>query len=252
MKKYLFICLLMAACNQPEPCPPFCQNPRPTALKTALPSATQTPGPTLTATPTPVFQGTPMPVPEKATEGKAVMRFDLTGFNPSPPLDYYAAAYLLWEELLACKKPEKPALELSIRGLSQEPCLKSPCGPDALGIVARYSANIKYDGTGIPEHDMCGEGINYSRRLPIGSSPIFDVVVSWGPGFVRVEGPTGASWTAAQGADSPGFGVFVEGIVCPPRGIGWAREPWSLQTHGGNASLKAWQALAQGAVGACP
>lgn len=236
----------------------------PTATATppaqATPIATVAPGQaTATARPTiaPTVSPTPANVqPFLAASGRAVVRFDLSHFIPAPmaadgtQLDTYAGGYLL--QAPASAHPTTSAMELQIGGVGPALCLSAPCGPTALGLVVRWSSDIAYDGTpGLPESRMCGEGINKGRRLPIGPGPIVDVVVEWGPGFVRVTTPTGASWTAHQGAAAPGFGVFVAGLANPPKGIGWARAPWTLQDHGGSAQLMDWSGQ-PGPIGTCP
>lgn len=222
---------LVVGCQLPAPCPACYPTPRPTA------------------TPAPVPTAVPPVLPYQSTSGRAVVRLDLTRFRPAPPLDYYAIGTLLW--LPATRSPTTPALELSVRGLSAELCQRSPCGASSLGIVARWSANIAHDGNEPDEHRHCGAGVGFSRRLPVGPGPLVDIVVEWGPGFVRVSAG-GSSWTSTQGAAGPGFGVVAIGVPNPPRGIGWSRSPWELQAHGGRARLVDWSGTPGGSVEACP
>jgi hypothetical protein len=151
-------------------------------------------------------------------------------------------------------KPDTPALELSIRGTSDEHCLTAPCTNTALGLVARWSCNIRHDAGEPDEHKHVGEGINYRNRIPIGPGPITTVYVEWGPDGRRVTVSTNyGSWTAKRGVKSPGFGVFVAGIANAPKGIGWAREPWSIQRNGGAARLVSWKARDPlGILSTCP
>jgi len=233
---------LLFAATVGTPCKPL---PYPTPRPTLPPRTTPTVIPT---------HGIPTPIPPpvevtQATEGKAVFTVDITSLTlPAPgatgQLDYFAFATLMWD------KDDKttPALELSVRGTKNELCSAKPC-VDKLGIVARFSGDIKADGKQPDEHLHCGEGVNYSRRLPI-PSRLFDVAVSWGPWGVSVESG-GQSYLLKKGAPRVGFGeVFF--ALPEPRGIGWARSPWLLQLNGGSAALKSWQTLERGALAGCP
>jgi hypothetical protein len=223
----------------------------------------QIPTPVPVATPTPkteVPTPTPLPAePFQATSGRAVLEIDLTDFQPAPmdvgtglQLDYYAAATLLWTDPpVSTSNPDTPALELSIRGTSPDLCVRAPCGPRALGLVARWSANVRHDGVVPDEHAHCGQGIVYSQRLPLGAGPVVRVVVAWRPGQVSVSTGHG-TWTTSKGAAGPGFGRVYTPLP-RDRGIGWARQPWVLQRHGGTARLLSWEADAENPpLGACP
>ena len=173
------------------------------------------------------------------TRGRAVVRIDLTRFTPAPPLDKYAAATLLWEQPPPWpQKPNTPALELQIAGLGPEQCdvPGGRCPGNSLGLVVRWSASIAAYDPNRPTQAPCGEGINARNWLPIGPSKVFDVLVEWGPGFVRATTPTGASWQAKVGAAAPGFGLFYAGVP-GSKGIGWERPAWTLQPYGGAAAL---------------
>lgn len=231
--------VLLQACIPPQwPCP-GCPTPAATATatRTATPEATRTPRPV---------------EPFQATEGAATFELDLTGFTPRPDgLDYYAAATLLWTNPPTGRDlPTTPALELSIRGTSTERCLASPCGPSSLGLVARWSANVRHDSQTPEERDHCGRGIGYSQRLPIGPGQLVSGRVEWRAGQVRVSTPLG-SWATTKGASAPGFGLVFMPL---PRsgGIGWARSPWTLQEWGGRVRLVEWQGVSGTGVGMCP
>lgn len=246
MKKIILALLLplLSACPQPIPCPPLCLTPPPGPV-TVTPSPVVAESATATPTPRPP---TPVPPPEvsQATEGRAVIEVDLTDFRPAPPLDYYALATFMWDPA----DRQAPALELSVRGLSPEPCVATPCGPSSLGLVVRESGDILHDGQTPDEHAHCGQGVNYSRRLPIMNPSVFRVTVEWGPWGWRVVAP-GGEVTLQKGAPRVGLGAVFFPLPTD-RGIGWARHPWTLQHHGGSARLVSWQTLTEGTLSACP
>jgi len=247
MKKYLTFALLLAACTHPIPCPPFCAPP-PTTPTPASATPTATPAPTApSSTPTPRAEPSPPPVEvRQLTSGRAVVQLDLRGFVPPAGQDYFALATLLWR----AEDKHAPALELSVRGTEAAPCLALPCGPSRLGLVARFSGDIASDHAQPDERLMCGEGIKYSARLPIGSNPLVDVALEWSPSGVLVTTPTGASRLLKQGSPRVGFGAFFAPVPSPPKGIGWAYGPALVS---GRASLLSWEAVGeQGAIQNCP
>ena len=246
----LLLPLLLTACPPPPiPCPPNC--PPPASATPTNPPTAPTPRPT--ATPSPTVRPTAVPPVQvqQLTRGRAVVEVDLRGFVARPDLDKYAAATLLWEASpIWPKKPSSPALELQIAGIGPELCAgPGRCGKTSLGLVVRWSANLSAYKQ---DPDPCGIGINAGARLPIGNDPLFDLVVEWSPGLVKVTTPTGASWSASVAVSGPGFGVFVPGVPNPRTGIGWERSDWILQEHGGSAYLLEWNGdLAVPSVAPC-
>jgi len=180
------------------------------------------------------------------TSGRAVVRLDLRGFAPPAGQDYFALATLMWDPA----DKHAPALELSVRGTEGAPCLALPCGASRLGLVARFSGDIAADHLQADERLMCGEGIKYSARLPIGSNPLVDVAVEWDASGVLVTTPTGAFRRLKQGTLRVGFGAFFVPAPAPPRGIGWAYGPALVSAR---AALLIWEAVGeQPELGACP
>jgi len=181
MKPILLLCLFLAtiaATCQPIPRP----TPGPTK-ETPTPASTELPAPTERPTQKPTPEPPPVEL-QQLTSGKAVVQIDLTNFELPPPgpngqLDYFAASTFMWDE----NDRTAPALELSVRGTVNVLCLRMPCEsaknkPQPLGIVARFSGDIKHDGQEPDEHRHCGSGIAYSRRLAIGPDRLFSVLVS--------------------------------------------------------------------------
>lgn len=267
MKNILAIALFAASVG--TPCNP---RPQPTPRPTLPPISTPTAAPT---------QSIPTPIPPlvqtfQCTDCEAVWRFDLTGFQPRPRvdeqgnplpakqlLDYYAGVTACWDP----SDLHAPCAEISVRGYDPDPCMVEPCasetrkdkypiGPHPLGIVLRTSGDVAHDGTGIPEHDMCGSGINYTKRLPLGAYPIVDVKLEWSPSLGWKISTPAASRTLKQGAPRVGLGWWDPGVGKPPKGIGWARTPWTLQDqeHPGSVSLISWRSKsgAQPELQECP
>lgn len=225
-------------------------------LGVALSACTLTLPPPVVVLPTPgPTPPVPTPTPKvlevrQATSGRAVFDVDLSGFSLVPGLDSYAFATLCWQEPVRGVRPTTPCLQLAVRGSDPAPCPGKPC-QGRMALEVRYSANLQHDGSGISEDAMCGRGTKPPQWLPLGTGARPRVTVEWGPGFVRASTPAG-SWTATQGAATPGFGWWTPGI--PPGGIGWSYQPgWTLQAHGGAAVLVDWEAVgAQGGLGVCP
>ena len=247
----LLIPLLLTACPPPPiPCPPNCPPPA-----TATPTNPPTwPTPRPTATPSPTVRPTAVPPVQvqQLTRGRALVRLDLRGFVPTPGQDYFVLSSLMWSGT----DKHAPALELSVRGTEAAPCLALPCGPSRLGLVARFSGDIANDGKlageGKPESSFCGEGVKYSARLPIGPSPLVDVLLEWDPSGVLVTTPTNAFRWLKQGSPRVGFGAFFVPVPSPPKGIGWGYGPALVL---GRASLLSWEAVGsdpQPPLGACP
>ena len=225
---------------------------------TATPTATGQPE----ATRTPTIMPTPLPPPatlQQLTSGIAVFEIDLSSFAVAPPdangdiLDIYAFATLAWEKPKgtgADRYPKTPAVQLGLRGTKKEPCIAKPCQGKA-ALEVRYSANVTFDRSGVPEKSMCGEGTKPPLWLPIGPGPKHQVVLEWTPGFVRASTSV-TSVELHQGAASPGFGWWTPGI--PPKGLGWAyKEDWTIQAHGGTAQLLSFKATGeQPPLLACP
>lgn len=260
---------LLSACI---PTPQPCQAPCPESSPTPRPSPS-TPIPT--ASPTAQPTAVPPLQVQQLTRGRAGWRFDLSGFTPRPRtgpageplppaklLDYYAGVTACWDP----SDLHAPCIELSIRGYDPEPCLAQPCasrtegadrrpiGPHPLGLVLRESGDVLHDGTGIPEHDMCGEGILYPYRLPLGKGPLVDVELAWTPDGWRVSTPV-ASRTLSKGAPRVGLGWWAPGVGLSPKGVGWAREPWTFQSGGGIVQLLSWAPTGsdpQPPLGSCP
>lgn len=208
-------------------------------LPPTVPPPTPTPTPSATATPEPPI------VPVRTTHGRAVVRVDLCGFAPEPPLDYYALSTLLQQALPEGRGPVgMPALELSVRGLTSDLCQRPPCTADSMGLVARWSASPKHDAGQPDEHQHVGEGISYWNRLPLGPACAFDVEVAWEPGTIRVSTPV-ASALLKRGAEAVDLGWYGDGVGRPPWGIGWARTPWTGQQHGAEVALVRWVVGAQ-------
>ena len=174
--------------------------------------------------------------------------------KPAALLDYYAAATFMANPA----DTRAPAMEVSLRGYDNAPCNVAPCGsqtegpdrvpkgPHPMGIVLRYSGNIYRDGTGIPERDMCGEGIGYSQRLPVGDTwPIVTVRLTWTRDYVEAatmgrDGALIASRKLRQGLAPRWVWIWTPDVPDAGRGIGWARAPWLVGEHSGTASLRAW------------
>ena len=242
MKNIFAIALFLAATGQPCGHIPA---PRPTPVPTQ-PAPQETPTASI---PTPI----PPPVEvRQLTSGKAVFHVDLSGFTiPAPgplgQLDYFAFSTLLWD----ANDLHAPALELSIRGTENKLCERMPCGVSALGLVVRFSGDIKHDGKEPDEKKHCGSGLNYSKRLAIGTDRAFDVSVSWSPEGIEVETPESRAWLS-KGAPRVGFGKVYFPLPSD-RGIGWSRSPWLLQLNGGSATLLSWAAVGeQLALAECP
>jgi hypothetical protein len=195
------------------------------------------------------------------TSGKAHIRADLSSFAVATPyvttdpktgkpvtvqLDVYDVGTLLWDTLPAWPgKVTTPALALVLRGTDSR----------SMKLQARWSSNITYDGTpGLPESQMCGEGLNARQSIPLGAWPIVDITVEWAPGLLRVSTP-GGSRDLHQHAEAPGFGYFVPGVPRPPKGIGWSySNDWSAITHGGRVEFRGFEAVGAQSdqVAGCP
>lgn len=202
--------------------------------------------PTLPAPPTPppIVQPTPTPppvLPAYMRQGLIRVRVDLSRFVPAPPLDYYALG-IAW----AVEDGRSMGIELSIRGTTEELCEARPCGmeaglPTRLGLVARMSSDLQHDRSEPDEHKHRGEGINAHRRLALGSARVFDVELELTGSQVVVRTPVDAA-VLARGASA--LAVEHWAAPLPPRaawGSWWAREPWTVQAHGGAAELLAWE-----------
>lgn len=247
--KRLILALLIPLLSACIPTPQPCQAPCPESSPTPRPSpATPIPTASPTAQPTAV---PPVQV-QQLTRGRALVRLDLRGFVPPPNQDYFVLATLMWSGT----DKHAPALELSVRGTEAEPCLAFPCGASKLGLVARFSGDVANDGKlageGKPESSFCGEGIKYSARLPIGPSPLVDVLVEWDPSGVLVTTPTNAFRWLKQGSPRVGFGAFFVPVPSPPKGIGWGYGPALVL---GRASLLSWAPTStdpQPPLGSCP
>lgn len=215
----------------PPICPPA-PTPPPTATPCdpcpicppAEPTATPTPG-----EPTPRPSESPTPPVSAIPYRSGVARYLLSDvLRPDyASLDYWAVLTMGWSDP-GLWRANRPALELSLRGTAPAPCLTSPCGPSAVGLVARWSANVEADNTQPDEDLHCGDGINYHRRLaigPLGPGDSVVVEVEWEPSRVRVCTPVDCWESGRVPPDSAGFATWVPGV--PEDWDYWAREAWS-------------------------
>lgn len=242
---------LLFAASVGTPCNP---RPQPTPRPTLPPVSTPT-----ASVPTPI----PPPVQlEQATRGKAIAVINAAEFTPRTrkndpsDLDYYAATTFVWSLERGEKGPELvvPALELSLRGLDDAPCLSYPCpsakevinkatketrtvGPHPMGVVARFSASTEHDSKEHDENKHVGEGIKYADRLPVGSWPLVRVLVEWDSSGVRVsplrqDGSITRSAFLGENRGAPCVGFGQAFFPLPDkRGVGWAYEPFTVQNH---------------------
>lgn len=208
------------------------------------------PSPVPTAVPVPTVRPSPVPVDVRLlTAGRMVLRVDASRFQPAAPapdgkqLDVYTLATLV-QTAPAKHFLDVPALELNLRGTSAELCKASPCGRTALGITARYSASTRHDNAEPDESKHKGEGIRPHQRLPIGTSPLFDVIVTWRPGLLEVCSPV-KCWQTARGTEAVAFGWATEGIPRLPDGrfgVGWNYlEIWQALVYGARAWIASWE-----------
>lgn len=238
MKKIAAV--LLAAALASGCCFPCIDKHQPTPTPTQEPK----PHPNPTATPTP--QTDPYEVyPEKMTSGRIQVLVNIEQFKTKRPLDYYPFATFMWSN-----DPNEPALELSIRGQSNQPCLTFPCSTskehpetDTLGLVARMSSCVKCDSKRPDEKTHCGEGIGYSNRLPIGSF-IFPVDISISEKGVQILTPM-ANRTLTKAIDHEGgfgLGKYFQGVPTP-KGIGWGHPSWDGTSMGIRVRLTRWEKI---------
>lgn len=216
------------------------------------PPGSVTPVPVETATPVPKPEPTPNFTIRKLTNGYAEIAVDLTKFHVKQGQDYYALGTFMWEQ----GDLHSPALELSVRGNSDSICSVGPCNSKAgkdqpLGLVVRFSGDIGADAKQPNEKLHCGEGTNYSKRLPIGLTRVFVVRVRWAPGGVTVSTPAG-SVTLRRGAARMGFGWFTPDVP-GQLGIGWAYGPAVASPSGASVRVLDFDAASaeQPALGSC-
>lgn len=226
------------------------------------PKPPKDPGPTPTPIPSPTPP--PEPIPSQAISGRAVIEFKgLEKIPLAKTLDNIIIGNLTWE--MSGKDRSLPILELAVRGTKNEPCLKTPCG-DKMGLIVRWSANLKWDSTldWSDAHDeesaekSCGEGINYHQRMALGPiTPSLLVEVIWSSEGLTVKTPAStATWNLNHPVRSEGvlgFGRFVPGCPWKRGERGWLWDTFSSDRFGVTSKVITWESLKTGVpLNPCP